>query len=1113
MRRYVESTPCPRNSYASHRSATYAPTNYGDDDTTANIDYTREIQHDGIRHVKPKRPARTMRRSALNQGLDIFEDVAQEEEQAQQVSAVEVKRRAPLKESGMRASVLPEGRVEKKSSLLSRGAQRIHLPTAPVPPAPVPAPEVKEARPQRRRVSQLVMERHAVEPNATVQLREEMLEKRELKKSGPKKEPRRRTIYVPSDDTTIVTIHPGQSLQGNKARNPRQSSPNTGLDLVTLSEEEPDDLVSVMKKERKAPRKSLAAPPKRVPLVQTGRQGSSFEHDIYGQGGGKENVPPGMEVFEGKDGSTHIEFNFSKEADKKTTVKPAKVHFTTKGSEASSRATTKKEGTQKRLRSHLACDGSPAKSVKTKADALASSTRAPAPRPSIKNSIKRQISKNTRTPLSSSSPFHTDRSPPTALRRQRVERAPTKITLMHEVGRPQQPLKEKYPVLSEDLARPELYEDNWLTYQEVAITQLLNSMCDTASRDPNAEQSSEELRRKLLELYHEPSMPALHKRLQASLQYGALSIPKDLLTQTLRLKDDVGLRKKFLNLWVKTYDLTSLRAAAETVIGRQISVPSRLSSGSTSSDDGSRLMRAERRAIENFLDIFLIRNEDAVRVKSGVGSIASLARGDNGDDFGSHGWSWRRTALRSLMLVYLLDKAKVADTLTGCLFQPTSSYKTSTDVLHALANMLLPSHGDITRPLGHLNYKVDHIQYPLQEYTYHIDNIAIDLRDGVILTRLVELLLYPPTTLLARQEDTVTITMPTGDILTSAFDFSAKESWVLSQHLKFPSIGRAQKLYNVQVALAALDGVRGIPIQAVGGIKPEDIVDGHREKTLSLLWSLVGKHGLSTLVDWPQIVKEIERFRENWYKKRDEYEQGALDTDDDDATTELEGLEYHKRLLLSWARCISRTRGLRVTNLTTSFAEPKVLEVIVDTYLPSTMLSTISSGHTHRPSLAAKLKATGCSTSFVSLFTSSSSSSSSSSPNHTIPSRDFTLLTLTFLASRLLPLSLTHRAATTVQRAFRLHMLRRSVSSHIAKMKVAHQCAVVARKREELVRAATLVQRRWRAVLEKREGELVEGLGRFQGLARGWAVRRWARRVTGGKVGGRERVRRRMGGW
>jgi abnormal spindle-like microcephaly-associated protein len=671
--------------------------------------------------------------------------------------------------------------------------------------------------------------------------------------------------------------------------------------------------------------------------------------------------------------------------------------------------------------------------------------------------------------------------------------------MMHIVGH-QPEKKEKYPVLTEDLSRSTMYEDNWLTYQEVAITQLLNSVFDSASRDPNAEQSPEDLRKKMLALYHEPSMPPLHKRLQASLQCGALSIPKDLLAQTLRLKDDVGLRKKFLNLWTKTYDLNALRAAAETVVGRQISTPCRLSTGSTTSDDGSRMFRAERRAIEKFLDAFLIRNEDAVRVKSGAGSIASIARGD--DDFGSQAWSWRRTALRSLMLALLLDKSKTTEILPGCLFQTTSPHKTSVEVLHQLSNLLLPSLGDITRPLGHLSYKVEHAQYPLQEYTYHIDNIAINLRDGIVLTRLVELLIYPSSRLLEEEDKTITVSMPTGELLTS--DCTDKESWVLSQHLKYPAIGRPQKVYNVQIALSALEGAPGIPRHAFDAIKADDIVDGHRENTLSLLWSLVGKCGLGNLVDWPQIVKETDRFRDQWYRSRDHFDERDLDSDSDDSTTELAGLEYHKRLLLSWSRSIARLHGICVTNLTTSFADPKVLEVIVDTYLPSSIATTMEN---NRLGLAAKLKAVGCSASFISLFTPQHASARS------IPSRDFTLLTLSFLASRLLPLSLTHRAASTIQAAFRKHLSRRRISQRIALIKRAHECAIVAQTRERLVNAATVIQLRWKGILEARRQQLESDVLAFQALARGWAIRRWVRRITAGRIGGKEKVRRVRGGW
>ncbi|KAH7138129.1 hypothetical protein B0J11DRAFT_563156 [Dendryphion nanum] len=1127
MRRYAEATPCPSSGslFQGHpyghaelgrHSSIYAPSYSTEDNTTANLDYTTEFQPN-LRNVKPRRPMRSSRRTThnFNPSLDIFEDVAQEEEQQyyrqqyqhheqyqqhqptlqQQHQHQHQHRRAPPVEvkRRSRASIMPQGLEDRNSTILAQPAQKM------------PSRESQLAKPHRRRVSQLLVDRQIVEDNATARLHEHALDQRDLKKPAPRKEPRRRTIYVPSEDTTVVTIHPGQGTR--KSRHAREASPDIGLDLVTLSEEDTESLVSVLKKEKQAPRKSIALPPKRGPLQQSARpvQSVTISEDRFGKGDGKENVPPGLEIH----------FDFGKTEVKKPAPKPARVHFSAAQvaeKPLHTKAKSKPERVQKRSRPQSSYEEAPAKSIKASANVTASATRnAPTVRSSIRSTIKstmksRLESKGDRT-LLSSSPFHTDKSPPTALRRQRTERPPPSITMMHVVGKPPQP-REKYPVLTEDLSRPELYEDHWLTNQEIAITQLLNSLFDSANAHPNSEQGPDDLRKKMLALYHEPAVPLLHKRLQASLQFGALSIPKDLLAQTLRLKDDVGMRKKFLNLWVKTYDLAALRAAVETIIGRQLNVPCRLSSGSTSSDDGSRQFRAERRAIESFLDTFLIRNEDAVRAKSGGGSIASIARGDlNGEDFGSQGWSWRRTALRSLMLVLLLDQAKQTDILPGCLFQTTSPHKTSTDVLQHLANMLLPSVGDITRPLHHMSYNVVHVQYPLQEHTYHIENIAIDLRDGILLARLVELLLFSPTTLKSQRGEPVTITMPNGEHLTSSFSTNEKENWVLSQHLKFPSIGRAQKLYNVQVALSALTSVRSPPLQATSTIQAEDIVDGHREKTLSFLWSLVGRCGLSTLVDWPQLVKETDRYRTQWYTSRDNYAQHDLDSDSDSdsPTSELANLEYHKRLLLSWSRSIARLHGLRVTNLTTSFSNPRILEAIVDTYLPTSSSVTPT---THLP-LSAKLAATGCSPSFISLFT------PHNTPSHpsTIPSRDFTLLTLTFLASRLLPISHTHRAACTIQRFYRLRLARREAHRRVVLMRVAAQCAVVARARERLLNATMAIQRRWRAVLEMRRVGVERDVAAFQALARGWAIRRWVRRVTAGRVGGKEKVRRRMGGW
>ncbi|KAF2144687.1 uncharacterized protein K452DRAFT_223122 [Aplosporella prunicola CBS 121167] len=959
---------------------------------------------------------------------------------------------------------------------------------------------MESARPRRRRVSALLAEKGLNNtPRASANDENAAMPPR-TKKSEIQKEPRRRTIYIPSDDTTIMTIHPGAFASGS--RNPRAKSPDLGFDLVTVSEEEPGQLKSALKQSQK-PRKPLVAAPKRAPLQQSTRpfQAVSFVEDRVGKGVGKENIPPGRSFKAGGKESKKASAQFPEKKDhSKQPTKPDAIRrVRTSATGPTSSSLVKGETTRKRTSSVSLQKETPSKVLKSAR--YTPTARAP---------LKEKTPKHLRKPLSSSassSPFHNSRTPPRALRRQRLEKAPSKLSVPM-LAQQAEKQEEKYPVLLEDLQRPELYEDSWLSYQEVAITQLVNNLfhsADPCSIDQEAKEG--DLRRQLLAVYQEPAIPLLHKRLQASLLYGALSIPKDLLDKALRLKDDVGQRRKFLDLFVKTYDLSLLKAAAEVVIGRQIPVSSRLSSGSTSSESDSRHKRAERKAIEGFLDIFFIRNEDAVRVKAGIGSIASIARGREqaGDDFGSQGWSWRRTVLRSLMLVLLLDLSKKRDIIPTPLFQTTSNHKSSTSVLQGLASLLLPSLGDLSRPLGHLDYHLHCIQYPLQEYDYHIRNLATDLRDGVLLTRLVELLLYTPATL-ALQKDNITVTMPTGELLTSSINASDKEAFVLSQHLKYPCIGRAQKTYNIQIALSALEGVKGIASRVAAEVTAEDIVDGHREKTLGLLWGLVGKWGLEALVDWKEVEREIQRHRQ----QHDADENADPDSDEEADPEELEGLEKHTSLLRRWARGIARGRSLRVANLTTSFADNRVLEAVVDAYIGC--IPAVANTDTTTSTLPAKLRSIGCSAAFVSLFAAPTTAHHSKP----IPSSDFTTTTLAFLAARLLPASRAHRAATTLQRSYRARLARQHASRRVVLLRLAAHCATVVRAREHVVGAATVLQRAWRRVLDARIERLIGDVLGFQAVARGWAARR---RVNGalaaGKKGGAagRRGGRIRGGW
>ncbi|KAK8186321.1 hypothetical protein BC567DRAFT_269988 [Phyllosticta citribraziliensis] len=1053
MNRYAQATPCPappaRSTLAHQNNANARTSHAFHDDATANIDYT--VQLNG----KPrKRATRAIKEPAFDPSTDIWLD-----------DAIPPSSQRGRKSSPQQAKQSPSrsrSRGSKKLSTLAQPPQRI-----PIPHAPTKEDEAKA--PRRRRVSALLAEK-GLTPS-TVKSKSDLKDgKQKNKPLDIQKDPRRRTIYVPSDDTTIMTIHPG-AYKGNG------KPTDFTTDFAAFPEEKLASKPSVPKG-RPAARKSIAAAPKRAPLQRSSRplQGVSFAEDVMGSGIGKENVPPGIAVKQQKKSTPEIKNRLSKP----TQSTPLLT------------ATAQSEPNRKRQSPGDLQNEKPSKALKSRQDAT------PA-RPPLGDKTNKKTTAS--------------KSPNPRIRKQQQARPTSKLGVPL-LAQKIQKVDDKYKVISDDLSSPALYEDNWLSYQEVAITQLINKLfdlVDLTSQDFAREAGG--LRRMLLSLYQEPAIPVLYKRLQASLMYGALSIPHDLLSKAIRLKDDVGLRSKYLKLFVDTYDPFVLAAALEVIVGRQVPTSSRLSSSSTPSDGETRRIRAQKRTISDFLDTFFVRHEDAIRIKTGPGTISSIARGQKkeNDDFGSQGWSWRRTVLRSLMLILLLDMSKTRDILNLPLFQSDSPHKSSNAVLQRLASMLFPSLGDVSRPLSHLNYELKCVQVPLEEYSYRIDNLATDMRDGVMLTRLVEVLLYTPATLPTQKD--ITVTMPTGDVLTSTFKVDDKDSWILSRHLKFPCIGRTQKLFNVQVALSALEGVQGAAGRVVKEVTAEHVVDGHREKTLGLLWALVGKWGLGMLVDWAELSKETLRHREKFYAQtkdddhRDPHSDSEPESEFERTPAENTSLVKHTARLKAWAHGIARLQGLRVANLTTSFADNRVLEAIVDQYLPcfpSVAAPNPLAGDVS--SLKSKLKAIGCSDSFISLYTPSTTGSAA----RPIPSKDFTTTTLAFLASRLLPASRAHRAACAIQHWYRLRLARREATRRVALMRLAAHCATVVQTRDKVVGAAMVLQRAWRRVLDARIGRLIGDVLGFQAAARGWAVRRRLAALKGGKSKRKENVR---GGW
>lgn len=114
------------------------------------------------------------------------------------------------------------------------------------------------------------------------------------------------------------------------------------------------------------------------------------------------------------------------------------------------------------------------------------------------------------------------------------------------------------------------------------------------------------------------------------------------------------------------------------------------------------------------------------------------------------------------------------------------------------------SHGDIIRRLRVIDYNLSHKQTYLDEVDYAVKSLN-DLRDGTRITKVVEILFK-------------------GD--------------PLSHKLRLPAISKLQKIHNVNLALTRISE----HINIEGNISKRDIVNGHREKMLSLFWQIIFKY-------------------------------------------------------------------------------------------------------------------------------------------------------------------------------------------------------------------------------------------------------------------------------
>ncbi|XP_061680252.1 abnormal spindle-like microcephaly-associated protein isoform X2 [Syngnathoides biaculeatus] len=387
------------------------------------------------------------------------------------------------------------------------------------------------------------------------------------------------------------------------------------------------------------------------------------------------------------------------------------------------------------------------------------------------------------------------------------------------------------------------------------------------------------LRRAACHLYTSETMVKAIKRLENEVEAKRLLIRKD-----RHLWKDIGERQKVLN-WLLSYNPLWLRIGLETIFGELISLQS----------------NSDTMGLAVFILQRLLWNPD-IAVEFRHPKVPHLYKDGHEEALSSF------TLKKLLLLVCFLDKAKESHLIEHdpCLFCVDAEFKTSKELLLAFSRDFLSGEGILPRHLGYLGLPVSHSQTVLDEFNFAVMNLAVDLKCGIRLVRVMELLV---------------------------------KQWNLSPKLRLPAVSRLQKIHNVDIALQVLKN-RGVDLKDEHGaiIDSRDIVDGHREKTLSLLWKIIFSFQVEVILNEDHLRDEIGFLRRSLRSKLRFASVRAghpLKASALKITVPYENCSTKVVLLMEWARAVCDFYNLTLENFTVTFSDGRVLCYLIHHYHPS----------------------------------------------------------------------------------------------------------------------------------------------------------------------------------
>ncbi|KAK3591436.1 hypothetical protein CHS0354_033435 [Potamilus streckersoni] len=485
--------------------------------------------------------------------------------------------------------------------------------------------------------------------------------------------------------------------------------------------------------------------------------------------------------------------------------------------------------------------------------------------------------------------------------------AQSKLILVKKKGKTVLP-KHPHPFAAKNM----YYDERWMEKQERGFTNLLNFILTPPEEEKSNEvkvkvdagklildtnrgnvklaptneilsfrtysvcRKMNRLRRSACRLFQSESIVKVIQKLEAEVESQRLIIRKDKMVHA-----DLGVKQRILDMII-SYNPLWLRIGLETIFGEVIPLQS----------------NSDVYGLSRFIVTRLIGNPDIAEEYSHP-TVPHLYRDGYSKALAQH------LLKKFLMLVYFLDQSKQARLIdhNPCLFCKDSEFKSSKDLLITFSRDYLSGEGDITRHLGYLGCTITYTQTHLDEFDFAVVKLATDLRDGIRLTRILE-------------------------FLTGTHELRTK--------LRVPAISRLQKVHNMEVVFKTLtqQGVDPGP-----NVLARDIVDGHREKTLKLLWAIILNYQVDVLLNEEQLTEEVILLEKSLkvqnqlqllqnLGKKNQFRRES-------GEPELHTKSPRLNLLLRWCRAVCAFYKMKIENFTVSFSDGRALCYLVHHYHPA----------------------------------------------------------------------------------------------------------------------------------------------------------------------------------